>query len=338
MVSNESNSGTVRFGFHLASQIEAEQLRRTGIVTMKASWDQVHRSLAVDPKKLVFVENLEIATLDLMAEALSECARIMGIGGEMSWEVAKYMAWKLGKPLVVMPTVTPSNGFLARAARVRKDGRSAYVGEITPEQVLVDLGLIRGAPRYLNRAGVGDLLAMTTALWDWKYASEHYDERYEEPLMRDAGRLFSSVKSMVQPLAEVTEEGIRYLVGAFEKQMDLWREWGNSRPLEGSEHHLAACLEFVSRAPLLHGGVVTMSTLLVAKLQDQDWLDLMRLADAIGIPWRPSSLHIGREAVERALACVYDYVHEQGLPPGILNRLPLSKHEVSRLVAWLSGL
>ncbi len=41
-----------------------------------------------------------------------------------------------------------------------------------PQFVVLDVDLVRSAPKRLNRSGIGDILSCHTGLWDWRYAVE----------------------------------------------------------------------------------------------------------------------------------------------------------------------
>jgi glycerol dehydrogenase-like iron-containing ADH family enzyme len=73
-------------------------------------------------------------------------------------------------PLVQIPTITSVDAGFTDAIGVRSEGRVRYVGTIVPEEVVLDIELIRSAPARLNRAGIGDVLSCHTGLHDWRAA------------------------------------------------------------------------------------------------------------------------------------------------------------------------
>lgn len=48
-----------------------------------------------------------------------------------------------------------------------------FVGEASPDPLVVDYGIIRIAPIELNVAGIGDLLSIHTASFGWENAQKH---------------------------------------------------------------------------------------------------------------------------------------------------------------------
>ncbi len=305
------------------------------LVTMSAPFEQVRQDLPAPPAHVHFVETMEQAALDRVCEGLPVTPWVVGLGGGMACDMAKYLAWKFRRRLALVPTVVSVDAFVTRAAAVRVGRRVRYVGDAFPERLLVDLDLIRAAPAYLNRAGAGDLLSIFTALWDWRFAREHYGEEYHEGIAREAIAILDRLDANAKEVHELTDRGVRTLVEGFRDEVRLCEVWSNSRPEEGSEHYLAYCVEALTGRAFLHGALVTLMVLITCRFQDQDWTRPLSIAERIGVPFRPGALGLSREELARALETVHAFVHEEGLPPGIFHRSPLSRSEVTRTVEWV---
>ena len=91
---------------------------------------------------------MELAKLDRDVEATADDGAevIVGFGGGTALDTAKYLAWKRGLPLVQIPTITSVDAGFTDAIGVRADGHVRYVGTIEPEEVVLDIDLIRSAP------------------------------------------------------------------------------------------------------------------------------------------------------------------------------------------------
>jgi ribosome silencing factor RsfS/YbeB/iojap len=124
---------------------------------------------------------MDVAHLDSVVEGLAAStgpdelasATVVGLGGGTALDTAKYVAWRTGRPLVQVPTITSVDAGFTDAIGIRDLGKVRYVGTVVPELVVLDLPLIRSAPPRLNRAGVGDVLSCHTGLFDWRLATEH---------------------------------------------------------------------------------------------------------------------------------------------------------------------
>jgi hypothetical protein len=101
----------------------------------------------------------------------SGVARVVGLGGGLALDAAKLVAWRLGVPLVQVPSSASNNACFTRTSGCLERGRRAPMRDgPVPEAVVVDHELIARAPARLNRAGIGDLLSSHSALADWELA------------------------------------------------------------------------------------------------------------------------------------------------------------------------
>ena len=61
--------------------------------------------------------------------------------------------------------------FVTPAAGIRR-GHRVDMGESSPDPLVIDYDVLRTAPPELNIAGVGDLLSIHTACFDWELAQK----------------------------------------------------------------------------------------------------------------------------------------------------------------------
>lgn len=308
------------------------------LVTMAAPYEQVKAELPAEPAYVHFVETLEQGPLDRTCDALPVTASVIGLGGGMACDMAKYLAWRHRRRLILVPTVVSVDAFVTRTIAVRQGGKVRYVGDVFPERLLIDFDIVRAAPPHLNRAGVGDLLSIYTALWDWRFAHEHYGEEYSPTLAKQAASILDRLETYAQEIRDVTDIGVRTLVEGFREEVRLCEAWRSSRPEEGSEHYLAYCAEWVTGRAFLHGALVSFMVLITCRFQDQDWSRPLSLVERIGVPFRPSFLGITPQELTLTLQNIHRYVHAEKLPPGIFHRAPLTNAEIARAVEWAFNL
>ena len=119
-------------------------------------------------------------------------------------------------PLVLMPTILSVDAPYTRAAGVRETGKVRYVGNARPfleggGALLVDYDLLQAAPPALNRAGVGDLLSIFTALRDWRQAALRQGEGYDDDIAAKAARTLGRLVEGADEIRNNSEAGLRLL-------------------------------------------------------------------------------------------------------------------------------
>ena len=182
-------------------------------------WSSI-ASQVPEPTTVVMAHQMELAKLDRDVEATADDGAevIVGFGGGTALDTAKYLAWKRGLPLVQIPTITSVDAGFTDAIGVRADGHVRYVGTIEPEEVVLDIDLIRSAPERLNRAGIGDVLSCHTGLHDWRAAVAAGEGVAWDAEAAALGELLlSELEAALADIAAVTPDGIRFLADAYRR-------------------------------------------------------------------------------------------------------------------------
>ncbi|MCR4430366.1 MAG: glycerol dehydrogenase [Tepidanaerobacteraceae bacterium] len=134
---------------------------------IKRTRPAIEESFAGEQAKLVFEafrgecsEN-EINRLKALAEK-NEADVVIGIGGGKIFDTAKALAYYLGLPVVIVPTIASTDAPCSALSVIYTDEGvfSKYLLlPKNPDVVLVDTGIIAKAPARLLVAGMGDALA-----------------------------------------------------------------------------------------------------------------------------------------------------------------------------------
>jgi glycerol-1-phosphate dehydrogenase [NAD(P)+] len=271
--------------------------------------------------------SLDESHLSSLVKNLPPAGAILGVGGGVAIDTAKYIAWKRNLPLYLAPSVISVDAFLTESIAVRRDRRVHYVGEVYAQRVLIDFSLIQAAPQSLNRAGAGDILSIHTALWDWRAAAEAGIDRYDDDIAAKSQILLDTLSQAADDIRHVTETGIRTLVELYSEEVRLCRLAGSSRPEEGSEHFWAYNVEHLYPRAYVHGELVSLGVLFMAQLQQNrlEWVaDLVR---RLGIRYRPEEIGLSEEAVVHSLVTAKAYAESDGLTYSVLNLRPLSTEQ-----------
>ena len=148
------------------------------VATMEIPWNIIKNDIGKSPEKVINVTSVEKQWIEDQMKELPEFDTIVGIGGGMAIDVAKYISWKLNKKLVSIPTILSVDAFTTPAAGVRVNHDVEYLGIASPNPLIIDYDLLRSAPKELNIAGVGDLFSIHTASFDWQFANSRGKSEY----------------------------------------------------------------------------------------------------------------------------------------------------------------
>jgi glycerol dehydrogenase-like iron-containing ADH family enzyme len=296
-------------------------------------WSTVARGLP-PPEALVTAGDMELEHLEALAHRLDAGdGTIVGIGGGTALDTAKFLAWRTDRPLVQMPTITSVDAGFTDAIGVRDDGRVRYVGRVVPELVALDLPLIRSAPAVLNRAGIGDVLSCHTGLHDWRLASDAgIGHAWDERLAALGRTLLDELADAVADIAAVSDEGIRFLTGAYRRIGAACAWAGHSRFEEGSEHFWAYAYEAATRRPHIHGELIAFAVCALAAVQGNDPETARSIVVAAGTRANPIDLGISEGEFTGALLGLSSYARAQGLDVGVTDLHPVTPSAAA--AAW----
>jgi glycerol-1-phosphate dehydrogenase [NAD(P)+] len=308
------------YGRDLIPSLPAGLREKPIVITQAKPWPLVSPYFPEEETQLEMRVSEDREIIEQRTGSFEEGSAVFGIGGTAAIELAKHVAWKKGLPLVLIPSVLSDDASFSTSIAVRENGRVRYVGEIRPEHVLVDFDLILSAPPVLNKAGVGTLLSIYTARWDWREANLSEEADYDVLVDVDATALVNRLYKGGSELRMLTEEGLFLLGELFRSGIRLCLRAGHYRPKEGSEHYLAWCIEAMTGRQFLHGQLLGMCVQLVADYQGQDVRRVREFLRDIGLDCRPEAVGVTREEVVAALRNMKTFLQEEShLPTGVFH-------------------
>ena len=308
----------VIFGRNLIAELLPTVNTPCLVVTMDDLWPLFSEHFPEDTFTPHFVHSIEKADLEALVDKHSGVRSVVGLGGGQAVDVAKYLAWRLQRPLFQVPTALSVNAPFAHRAAIRVDGVVKYVGFVKAEAIYIDFDVIQNAPNILNRTGVGDIFCYHTAHADWRLAEHtgHLEPKWpvDEAMIAEAKAVMQSCVDAADDIREVTEHGIRTLVAALQFGGEAFAKNGwNPRPIEGAEHTFFYALEFLTKKHFLHGQPVGLGNILISLLQDNDPEWIKTALDRCGVPYRPEEMGVTWDDCVRALRYMPTYVEEAGL-------------------------
>jgi len=274
---------------------------------------------------------------DVGPDALAD-AVVVGFGGGTALDTAKYLAWKLERPLVQIPTITSVDAGFTDAVGVRDGGRVRYIGNIVPEVVVLDLPLIRTAPRRLNRAGIGDVLSCHTGLFDWRLATAAgHDPAWDTGLAALGETLLAELEAAADEVAAVSEAGVRFLADAYRRIGAACAAAGHSRFEEGSEHFWAYAYEHHTGAHPVHGEIIAFAVCALAHIQDNDPDRARDIVIRSRVRVHPDDLGISQAVFRATLENLAQYSRTERLDIAVADLRPITSAQIDASWAFVSS-
>jgi len=309
VIEGQTNVRSARFGAGAIDGI-GQELGRFIVTTMEVPWRLAQPRLGAQPAAVIFVETMEIETLDRQVAGAPQCDTVLAIGGGQAIDLGKYLAWKRGLRLVTAPTILSVDAFVTPAAGIRRGHRVEYVGQTSPDPLVIDYDLIRTAPPELNIAGVGDLLSIHTACFDWEIAERagksEYPFRAED--VAKARAILSDTMAKADAIRACSDDGLHTIVEGYMRVNTICLPAGHYRVEEGSEHYLFYELEERLKRPFLHGSIVGLGVRLLSRLQDNRHAEVVSFMDAVALRYHPADLGIRPEDLIASLLNLRQYV------------------------------
>ena len=327
-----ANVKRLEFGRGIADNI-GSQFGRYIVTTMAIPWGLVSQRIGAPPLHVIDVQDMDLDRAQALEAAAPPCDTVVAIGGGQSMDMGKYIAWKRGIPLVNIPTIVSTNAYVTQAVGVRNRGKVEYIGEVTPELVIVDYDLIRTAPPELNIAGCGDILSIHTASFDWHlaYAAGREPRGYIPAAVERARALVERLDNAASEIRALSDEGIHTIVECYLEINDICIPLGHYRAEEGPEHFFAYNVEYLTRRTFVHGWIVGLGIQLMSQLQDNNPAAIIAIMDRLGLPHTPRANGLTRVDVIHALETLrdrtladerwYGIIHERDITPEFIEQV-----------------
>jgi len=224
---------------------------------------------------------------------------IVGIGGGRSVDTAKLISYNLGKPFVSLPTAASHDGMASPFVSVKSDKPHSIVAT-APMGVFVDIDIIKKAPAKLLASGCGDLIANITAVKDWQLGHKKKKEYYGRYA---ADLALMSAEIVMENSSEFAKDGLdaRVIVEGLISAGVASCIAGSSRPCSGAEHLVSHALDKLAPGIGLHGEKCGLGSIMIAKLQGQDWKKIVKTLKNVGAPTTAKQIGLKPDVIIKAL-------------------------------------
>ena len=224
---------------------------------------------------------------------------VIGIGGGRSVDIAKMIGFNIDKSFVSIPTSASHDGIASPFVSVRGDRPHSLVAT-APLGVFVDVDVIKKAPKRLLASGCGDLIAKITAVRDWQLGRDKTGEYYGR---YSADLALMSAKILMESSTIFSKKGlnVREIVEALISAGVASCIAGSSRPCSGAEHLFSHAVDKLEPGVGLHGEKCGIGTIMIAKLQGQDWKKIVKTLKGVGVPTTAKEIGLKPGTLAKAL-------------------------------------
>jgi glycerol-1-phosphate dehydrogenase [NAD(P)+] len=295
--------------------------------------DNVPRAVVDRAAAVVMVTSLDEAVLERVALEAPDVERVVGIGGGMTMDTAKYVAWKRGLSLILAPSIVSVDASVTNTVAIRRNGTVEYDGFVVAQPIIADLDLISTAPARLNRAGVGDLLSIQTGRHDWALGAKAGTIDFDEEVDLAAASVLEALYGIADEVAAVTDRALEHIIRAYVAVNALLLDVGHSGPEEGSEHYFGYATEAHTGRSYVHGELIGLGTVLMSGLQGNEQARAAAFLDRCQVEWRPEQLGLDHDTLRAILGDLPNFTREAGLPRSIIDETTFDPATIDAMLA-----
>lgn len=323
------------FGRNLVGELKNFVHRPFLLVTMEDMWPKFEPLLEGADYIRYFVHSVDEETLNADLSRLPAFEAVVGLGGGMAVDTAKYFTWKKRVPLFQIQTALSMNASWGQRAGIRQKGVVRYMGWAVPEAVYIDYDVLRGAPPQFNWSGIGDILCNHTGVLDWRYATAKgfcedkwpYDEEMATASLAKAEAVLKHTKD----IHALNQKGLEVLIDGLRWGTSYHGNGWNPRHIEGIDHFFFYSLEYETGQKFIHGQPVSLGVYIGSLLHNSRAKEMLSAMHEIGLDIRPEAMKVTWKDVEKALKNLNAFVREKKLWYSIAHDIALTSDFVAEV-------
>lgn len=217
-----------------------------------------------------FVEPDEHAVAQLKEAFDTSCDAVLSIGSGVMTDCGKVLAHNLKLKHVAVATAPSMDGYASNSSSMIQNKVKVTLYNACPLAILADTDILKNAPDKMLRAGLGDMLAKSIALCEWRIShivtGEYYCDQIAALMRCSLQKIVAAAPRLMERDAQAVEavtEGL-VLSGISMAYAEV------SRPASGLEHYFSHLWEMFAlregERSELHGIQVGIGTALTLQI------------------------------------------------------------------------
>ncbi len=313
------------------------QVKNYVVLTSPSAWQAVSGQFAHKPEAVEFVASQEQSDMESLLDRLPPTEHVVGAGGGIALDVAKYVAWKNGGVLWLAPTVVSTGSIFQSGFPLRRNGKLHLISEtVAPQAVLFDTDVIAAAPRHLNSAGMAECVCWLAqvAAWRWWCDQGLPGKTWDQSAVDEAEKWVDDcVAAYVNGLDKQGRPGpdaIRLCAEVNRQRHEL--KLAKLDVGHAIDHLFENTFTWVHGRHMLHAEAVALGTLMNNILCGCGLDRARKLLDACGTRYLPEQIGCNWDEIQSTLAAVPDHCDHLGWGVSILHHMKIDCRELRRMI------
>jgi len=225
---------------------------------------------------------------------------IIAFGGGTVNDTCKLASHYSKKHMILIPTIISNDGVSSNVSVLKfENNKTNTLSAKSPDTIIIDTEIIKNSPQIYLKAGLCDLLANYTALFDWNLAVKAGKEERNDVAYIISNNALLSLIYLPEDINQ--DDFIKLACESLILSGIAIEIKGNSRPSSGSEHLFNHAINYYySEKKILHGFLVGLGSIVSAILQKRDYKAIMHFLKQFNIDVRPSVLGISLDEFQNA--------------------------------------
>lgn len=203
---------------------------------------------------------------------------VLGVGSGVINDTCKVIGKVAKLPCMIVGSAPSMDGFASDGSSMEVGGIKQSLKEQIPEAIICDTDILAQAPMHMIHAGIGDILAKTSSLFDWKLSAIATGEHYCEEIAALVRQSLENVIRLSPQAVQRDGDAVKEITDGLVLSGVAMALEGSSHPASGLEHYFSHCWEMMKlergEPYELHGIQVGIGMLLVLKIAE--WLKTVR--------------------------------------------------------------